>query len=61
MKKFFTNQSFWHAAMAFISAILSGCYIMEDHPLIAFCWALSSVCYIAMFALDKTKDKDEKE
>jgi len=60
MKKFFTNQSFWHAAMAFISALLSGCYIMEDNLFIAFCWALSSVCYIAMFALEKTKDEDEE-
>ena len=61
MKKFFTNQLFWHAAMAFISILLSGCYIMENKSFIAFCWALSAICYIAMFALEKTKDEDEEE
>ena len=54
MKKFY-------AIMAFVSALLSGCYIMKDNSFVASCWALSSICYIIMFVLRKTKDKDEEE
>ena len=48
LKKIFTNQFTWNVFYAFLSIVLTGCYIWEDKFFLATCWAIIAGSYIAM-------------